>query len=97
MPRRNTSRGIWKVIASLLLAYIAAVPRTSRAQGEASINGAVTDTTGAIIAGAVVKVKNVEIGAVREIVADSAGHMTRRLWPSENTKCPPSRPNFAPR
>ena len=73
MPRRNTSRGIWKVIASLLLAYIAAVPRTSRAQGEASINGAVTDTTGAIIAGAVVKVKNVEIGAVREIVTDSAG------------------------
>jgi hypothetical protein len=43
------------------------------AQAEASINGAVTDTTGAIIAGATVKVKNVEIGTVRAIVTDNAG------------------------
>ena len=82
MPRRNTSRGIWKVIASLLLAHIAAVPRTSWAQGEASINGAVTDTTGAIIAGAVVNVKNVEIGAVREIVTNPRHPYTRGLMDS---------------
>ena len=42
------------------------------AQGEASINGTVTDATGAIIAGATVKVKNVETGR------DShAGHRRR--------------------
>jgi protocatechuate 3,4-dioxygenase beta subunit len=53
--------------------FFATAPRMARAQGEASINGAVTDTTGALIAGATVKVKNVEIGAVRAIVTDSAG------------------------
>jgi hypothetical protein len=73
MPRLNTNRGIWKVIASLVLALFAASPRMAWAQGEASINGTVTDTTGAIIAGATVKVKNAEIGAVRVIVTDNAG------------------------
>src|SRR5580692_8197208 len=73
MNRVGSSRGIWKLIASLFLVLFAASPRTAWAQGEASINGAVTDTTGAIIAGATVKVKNVEIGAVRAIVTDSTG------------------------
>ena len=73
MTRLNTSRGIRKVIASLFLVLFAAAPRMAWAQGEASINGAVTDTTGAIIAGATVKVKNVEIGTVRAIVTDNVG------------------------
>jgi hypothetical protein len=79
MPRRNASEGIGRASATvrrfmpLLIVIFAAAPRVARAQGDASINGAVTDTTGAIIAGATVKVKNVEIGAVREIVTDSAG------------------------
>jgi hypothetical protein len=55
------------------LAFLAAAPHAARAQGEASINGVVTDTTGAIIAGATVKVRNVEIGTVRAIVTDSTG------------------------
>ncbi|HLJ24551.1 MAG TPA: carboxypeptidase-like regulatory domain-containing protein [Candidatus Acidoferrales bacterium] len=46
---------------------------TARAQGEASISGVVTDTSGAIIAGATVKVKNVDLGAVRPIVTNTAG------------------------
>ena len=45
----------------------------ARAQGEASIAGAVSDTTGAVIAGATVKVRNVELGTVRAIVTDSSG------------------------
>ena len=73
MPRLNLSRWIGKVAATLFLVLLAAAPRMARAQGEASINGAVTDTTGAIIAGAIVKVKNVEIGTVREIVTDNLG------------------------
>ena len=77
MPRLKRSKGIWKVgaryIVPLLLMVFAAAPRMAWAQGEASINGAVTDTTGALIAGATVKVKNVEIGTVRAIVTDSTG------------------------
>ena len=78
MPRRNTSSGIEKAKAAqyfvpLLMMFFATPPRVALAQGEASINGAVTDTTGAMIAGANVKVKNVEIGAVRAIVTDNAG------------------------
>ena len=73
MPRRNRSRLIWNVIASLLFVVFAAAPRNAWAQGEASINGAVTDTTGSVIAGATVKVKNVEIGTVRAIITDGSG------------------------
>jgi len=79
MPRLNGNKGIWKIghppgrIVLLLWLFFAAAPHGARAQGEASIEGAVTDTTGAIIAGATVKVKNVEIGTVRAIVTDSAG------------------------
>src|SRR5258707_8185896 len=73
MPRLNSHRGIWKVMASLFLVLFAAAPRMAWAQGEASINGAVTDSTGAVIAGATVKVKSVEIGTIRAIVTDRSG------------------------
>src|ERR1700681_2731686 len=73
MPQLNAGRKSWKVTASLFFVLLAAPPRMARAQGDASINGAVTDTTGAIIAGATVKVKNAEIGAVRAVVTDNAG------------------------
>jgi hypothetical protein len=73
MPRLHTNRGIWKATAGLVFLLLAAAPRISWAQGEASINGTVTDTTGAIIAGATVKVKNAEVGAVRGVVTDNAG------------------------
>ena len=53
MPGLNTNRGIWQAIASLVLVLFAAGPRMASAQGEASINGTVTDATGAIIAGTI--------------------------------------------
>jgi len=75
MTRLNTNRGIWKRARNIvpLLLLFAAGPRRACAQGEASINGAVTDTTGAIIAGATVKVKNVELGTLRSTVTDNVG------------------------
>ncbi len=74
MKRTNSVIKNWRIITIATFLFIAAAARTIRAQGEASINGAVTDATGAVIAGATVKVKNVEIGTVRAIVTDNTGH-----------------------
>ena len=73
MTYRNISREISKVLGALLIVLLLAAPRSADAQGEASINGIVTDTSGAIIAGATVKVRNTEIGSVRAVVSDGAG------------------------
>jgi hypothetical protein len=73
MPRLNTNRGIWKAIVGLLLLLAAAKPGTAWAQAEASINGTVADTTGAVISGATVRVKNLELGTARIVVTDSQG------------------------
>jgi len=73
MIRRKASLGIWKIIASIFLVLLSVAPRQASAQGEASISGTVADTSGAIIPGATVKVKNVEIGTVRTLVTDNAG------------------------
>ena len=73
MTQLKTSRGIWKAAVSLFLFFFALAQGKVWAQGEASINGTVTDATGAIIPGATVKVKNVETGAVRVLVTDNAG------------------------
>jgi hypothetical protein len=73
MTRLNTNRGIWKAFVSLLLLLAATKPRTAWAQAEASINGTVADTTGAVISGATVRVKNVEIGTVRTVLTDNQG------------------------
>ena len=69
----NENKRIWTVVASLLLLFLAAAPFTAHAQGEASITGVVADTTGAVIVGANIKVKNVENGTVRAIASDSSG------------------------
>src|SRR5216684_7677662 len=74
-----STRGIWKLIAGLFLLLHALVPVTSWAQGEASISGVVTDATGAVIAGATVKVHNVETGAIRSLVTDAAGRYDASL------------------
>ena len=58
------------VFAALLL-LAGAIP--ARAQGGASIGGAVIDASGSTIPGATVKIKNAETGAVRSVVTDDAG------------------------
>src|SRR5260221_6558617 len=73
MTRVDTKRMAWKSIAGLFLLLLALAPAMAWAQGEASLGGVVTDSTGAIIVGATVRVKNVETGGIRTLVTDSAG------------------------
>jgi hypothetical protein len=47
-----SGRQLWKVIAGLILIVFALAPGVAWGQGEASINGAVSDTSGALIPGA---------------------------------------------
>jgi hypothetical protein len=73
MQRQNWGTRGFGLIAAATMALLAAAPQMARAQGDASIHGVVADSTGAVIAGATVKVTNVEIGSVRPIVTDSSG------------------------
>src|SRR6202163_1305750 len=79
MTGLKTTRGIWRVTAGLFLLVLVLAPVTSWAQGEASISGVVTDATGAVIAGATVKVHNVETGAIRTLITDAAGRYDASL------------------
>jgi hypothetical protein len=79
MPRLNTSREIWKLTVGFALLLLAIAQGAAWAQGEASIGGFVTDSTGAIIAGATVRVKNVETGALRTLVTDASGRYDASL------------------
>ena len=67
---RFCSYSVIFIFASALFA----VP--ARAQGDASISGHVADLTGAAIAGAAVKIKNVETGSERNLITDEAGHFS---------------------
>src|ERR1019366_5396958 len=73
MTRPYASSGNWKAALSLLFFFFVVAQGSAWAQGAASINGIVTDASGAVIAGATVKVKNVETGAVRTLVTDNGG------------------------
>src|SRR6266403_1778668 len=79
MTRVDTKRVAWKSIAGVFLLLLALAPGTAWAQGEASLGGVVTDSTGAIIVGATVRVKNVETGAIRTLVTDGAGRYDASL------------------
>jgi hypothetical protein len=79
MTRPNTSRGLWKWIAGLFFLLLALTPGRAWTQGEASIGGVVTDSTGAVIIGATVRVKNVETSAIRTLVTDSSGRYDASL------------------
>ncbi len=73
MTGLKTTRWIWKTIAGLFFLLLVLPSGAVWAQGEASISGVVTDATGASVAGATVSVRNVETGATRPLVTDSAG------------------------
>src|SRR5580698_6735311 len=64
-----------KLFFSLALAalFIAVTPHALLAQGEVSLWGSVTDSSGAAVAGAAVTVFNLETGSSRALVTDEAG------------------------
>lgn len=71
----TSSLGRLRVLASLFLAAIVlfwAIPSFSQTS-TGRISGAVTDQTGAVVAGATVDVTNVQTGVVRHLVTDQAG------------------------
>src|SRR5580693_2232996 len=57
----------------LLALFVAAVPHALLAQGEVSLWGSVSDSSGAAVAGAAVTVINLETGGSRALVTDEAG------------------------
>ena len=58
----------------LVLGLWASLATASFAQGEASLQGVVSDSSGGAIPGVAIRVKNVETGAERNQVTDEAGH-----------------------
>ena len=69
------------LVPCLLLAVGLLIPSVCRAQAVGSISGNVSDTTGAVIPGAQVKVQNQGTNEVRPAVTDAAGHFTVPLLP----------------
>lgn len=61
-------------VAVLALILIVAVPRTILAQSTSTIQGTVTDPTGAVVPNATVKVANTNTGDVRTVQTDTAGN-----------------------
>src|SRR5437762_11877058 len=63
-------------VAGLLMMFLVALLASpGQAQAEASLWGFVSDTSGAGIAGAAVKITNVETGAERSLMTDDAGRL----------------------
>lgn len=64
----------WFARTAFLLLVLAAIGATAaHGQGDTSITGTVTDPSGGVIAGASVKVENLETGVVRSAVTDADG------------------------
>src|SRR5258707_5404355 len=68
-------------VGFLLLALGTSLATTSFAQGEASIQGVVTDSSGGAIPDVAIRVKNVETGAERNQVTDEAGRYQTAALP----------------
>src|SRR6202795_4695735 len=57
----------------LTIVLLASLTISSFAQGEASIQGTVSDSSGGAVPGVAVRIKNLETGAERNLVTDEAG------------------------
>jgi hypothetical protein len=81
--RNDKDTGAKSLVAAalFLLAVLTFFPGTARAQGEASIWGLVTDSSGANVPGADVKVRNTETGAIRALTSDASGRYDAPLLP----------------
>lgn len=76
--QKRAASQVVKLIASTFLGILmhAAVPSRLAAQAGASVWGLVKDTSGGVIAGATVKIKNLETGAERNTVTDEDGRFS---------------------
>ncbi|MBS1867290.1 MAG: carboxypeptidase regulatory-like domain-containing protein, partial [Acidobacteria bacterium] len=64
------------------------------AQGDASIHGTVSDSSGGAILGATVQVKNLETGAVRDLQTDESGRFDAAALPVGNYLVKVEKPGF---
>ena len=79
---RKFSNSRFKILVLFtLFASAALTPAILRAQGEASIWGIVTDSSGAAVPAASVKIQNIETGATRGIATDLQGRYDAPLLP----------------
>ena len=76
---RNRNRWARLRVALMLVMYCPAVLIAQVVTG--SISGRVTDTTGAVIAGATIQIQNLEMGLSRTAETDSAGRYVARNLP----------------
>ena len=67
----HLSGTLW--LGLLLLGLSASLAQVCSAQGEASIQGTVSDSTGGAIGSAAIRIKNLETGAERNLITDEAG------------------------
>ncbi|MGB7285173.1 MAG: carboxypeptidase-like regulatory domain-containing protein [Candidatus Acidiferrum sp.] len=87
MRSRRVDRSHLKIVirfAFLLLGVWFGLGTAAFAQGEASIDGTVSDSSGGAIQGTTVQVKNLETGAVRNLVTDAAGRYDAAALPVGN-------------
>src|SRR5258708_588851 len=73
---RNSHKGTILCLAMMLSVclLLLAIPMQAQVETSSSINGAVTDNTGAVVVGAAVTVKNQGTGEARNRVTNSAGY-----------------------
>ncbi len=83
MKRTNFLKNIFITAVGLILvvAVYISVGLAQAESGSAAIEGSVTDSNGAAISGASVKIKNSETGLERSVTTDNNGRFTSRVLP----------------
>lgn len=90
--RFRISSAFW--LGLLLLGIWASLEPASRAQGEASIQGTVSDPSGGAIGSAAIRIKNLETGAERNQVTDEAGRYDAASLPVGHYEVRAEKPGF---
>ena len=80
------------VVPALALSAVLAAP--AFAQGESSIEGTVTDSSGGAIPAVAVQIKNIETGAERNLTTDDAGHFFAAALPVGQYEIRAEKPGF---
>ena len=97
---RNYPRPTFPLLTSLVLLMLAAVfvacvqPSYAQVSGYATINGTVTDPTGAVVAGANVTITNTDTGSKRDTVTGSGGEYAEPYLPPGHYSVTVSHPGF---